>query len=463
MHKSTSGTRSVINKTLNKLAWKWKKLSLRGGNKTLVLRPDLPDDDLKELHKQLQECLEARGGEVSARAHAAVIGQAYLNLTNTGRYRFLRLIAEKFGVPDHELRASMTAYLENSEQDPALLEQIKKQLMAPWVKLFTQFNALPSGVNFLIDMRTDLIRFGREYEGLDALDIDLKQLLMSWFNIGFLDLKRITWNEPASLLEKLIAYEAVYEIQSWDDLKNRLDSDRCCYAFFHPRMPDEPLIFVLVALVNGISENIHELLDSSAPVEDPYTVDTAVFYSISNTQLGLRGISMGNFLIKRVVDDLARHFPNLKTYITLSPIPGFRVYLENYLKSDNPLLLNSSELEALQSLVNIRVSDREHEFLETNKIIQPLLSRLCIHYLINEKRGIGAIDSVANFHLNNGAGIEQINWLGDHSEQGIKRSMGVMVNYRYKLEDIEKNHEAYNVRGKIKYSSKVKSLLKPTT
>jgi malonyl-CoA decarboxylase len=467
-------SRSVFDRTMDNLAWGWKRISPLDDGRSIVLRPDLPESDIKVLRKHMQNCLETKGGEVTARVRAADLGRAYLGLNNQGRYRFLKLIADDFGINKDQLRSTMENYLGTSNKSETdselaendidtdsdlLLDEMRSQLRPPWVKLFTQFNALPSGVKFLVDMRADLVRFSRQLPGLDALNRDLQNLLVSWFDIGFLDLKRITWNEPASLLEKLIAYEAVHEIQSWDDLKNRLDIDRCCYAFFHPRMPDEPLIFVQVALVNELSGNIHVLLDDSAPVEDPENVDTAIFYSISNTQLGLRGVSLGDFLIKRVVDDLSRLFPNLKTFATLSPIPGFYSFLGKYLKSDETRLTNDKESRLLREIVETE-SAVDYQTLDESEEIRSLLMRMCAHYLTNEKRGKGASDSVANFHLTNGARIEQINWMGDHSEPGMKRSFGLMVNYFYKLSDIEKNHEAYVSNGDIKFSSQVKSLLK---
>ena len=201
--------------------------------------------------------------------------------------------------------------------------ELRTALNAPRIKLLTQFNALPEGVKFLVDMRAELLRFGREDRGLVGLEADLKGLLAAWFDIGFLELKRITWDSPAALLEKLSVYEAVHQVRSWTDLKNRLDSDRRCFAFFHPRMPSEPLIFVEVAMVSGMAADVQALLDVKAPVIDPRSADTAIFYSISNAQRGLAGISFGGFLIKRVVDQLSAEFPKLKTFATLSPIPGF--------------------------------------------------------------------------------------------------------------------------------------------
>ena len=450
-------TQSVLDRTLDNLVSGWKRIS-HSGNAVFRLHPDLPDRDLKQLRIQMQDCLESKGGEVSARARAASLGQAYLELDEQGRYRFFRLLAEEFGIDRSALQAIAGECLENPD-DPGIAEKMRTVLQPPWIKLFTQFNALPSGIRFLVDMRADILRLAKQHGELEALDRDLKNLLISWFDIGFLELKRITWDEPASLLEKLIEYEAVHEIQSWDDLKNRLDIDRCCHAFFHPGMPKEPLIFVQVALVNGLSTNVDELLDNTAPVEDPENVDTAIFYSISNTQPGLRGVRLGDFLIKRVVDDLIKSFPNLKTFSTLSPIPGFFDFIVQQLENGRTSIFSDSETATLDSLI----ANSRNDWVKDEKIantIKPLLMRACADYLLNRKRGIGARDSVAHFHLNNGARIEQINWLGDQSQQGMQHSFGLMVNYLYKLPDIEKNHEAYVGQGKIRSSSSVRALLK---
>jgi len=279
-------------------------------------------------------------------------------------------------------------------------------------------------------------------------------------------LQQITWKTPAALLEKLIEYEAVHAIRSWDDLKNRLGDDRCCFAFFHPRMPDEPLIFVEVALVNGISTSIHELLDEKAPVGNPKKADTAIFYSISNCQTGLAGVSFGNFLIKRVVSALTAKLPNLKTFSTLSPIPGFMKWLQN---EADELQLSERERLVLDLIKNpipdqpgllemLRSKNGTHEE-EARSLFQPGLLRLGARYLVTAKRGKQASDRVAHFHLSNGARIEQINWAADLSEKGLQQSAGLMVNYLYKLPDIEKNHEAYSGHGEITTSSAVRKLL----
>ncbi len=458
MQKTSRIPRSVLDRTLDNLVSGWKRFSQSGHAGVFRLHPDLPDRDLKQLRIQMQDCLESRGGEVSARARAASLGQAYLELNDQGRYRFFRLLVEEFGIDRTALKAIAREYIENPD-DLEIPEKMRTVLRPPWIKLFTQFNALPSGIRFLVDMRADILRLSKRHNELEALSQGLKNLLISWFDIGFLELKRITWGEPASLLEKLIEYEAVHEIQSWDDLKNRLDIDRCCHAFFHPGMPDEPLIFVQVALVNGLSTNVNELLDNAAPVEDPENVDTAVFYSISNTQPGLKGVRLGDFLIKRVVDDLIKSFPNLKTFSTLSPIPGFLDFVRQQLGNGRTLIFSDSEITILNPLI----IDSRNDWVKNEKLantVKPLLMRACADYLVNQKRGTGARDSVAHFHLNNGARIEQINWLGDQSEQGMQHSFGLMVNYLYKLPDIEKNHEDYVGQGKIRSSPSVKALLK---
>ena len=286
----------------------------RPGDSIENLAPDLPKADLEPVRRQIEACLAGRGGEVSARRRAAELGHGYRSLSEIGRERFLRLLATGYGIDQSKVRTLAATVVEAAEGEAldAAEDELRRALVAPRVRLFTQFNALPGGVKFLVDMRADLMRLGTRDRAIATLERDLKDLLNSWFDIGFLELRRITWEAPAHLLEKLIAYEAVHEIRSWDDLKNRLDSDRCCYAFFHPRMPDEPLIFIEVALVNGIADNIEALLDEDAPEEDPTTADTAVFYSISNAQRGLAGVSFGEFLVKRVVDDIARILPNIR-------------------------------------------------------------------------------------------------------------------------------------------------------
>lgn len=430
------------------------------------------EGDLERLREQMAACLEGRGGEVSARARAASLGRTYLELDEVGRERFLRLLAGGFDVDrggvDRAIEKLRTTPAETRAQAEA---ELRDALDPPRMRLLTQFNALPEGVKFLVDMRASLLPLARKDPELGALERDLQRLLSSWFDIGFLELRRITWNAPALLLEKLIAYEAVHHIRSWEDLKNRLDSDRRCFAFFHPRMPDEPLIFVEVALVKGLAGNVTELLDVSAPLTDPTEVaDTAIFYSISNAQKGLAGISFGGFLIKRVVDLLAGELPGLKTFSTLSPIPGFRRWLARRME-EGELLLTPTESAGLYEATGIDddrkalrqalSADSWHQDPRLSAAVQRPLERLCAHYLVNEKRSRGrALDPVAHFHLTNGARVERLNWLADTSENGLSQSAGIMVNYLYELDRIEDNHEAYTGDATVTTSAAVNRLLK---
>ena len=463
---------SFFDRTVQNLWNAWRDIAARSRSSIVHTRPDLPDDDIQRLRRHIAECLENRGGEVSARARAAELGRCFLALSSTGRKRFLEILAQDLSTDRRRIDAAIEAYQKADNPTAATEAEIalRDVLMSPRLRLLKQLTALPDGFKFLVDLRAELLSHLPANRSLIALDKDLQTLFSSWFDIGLLDLKRITWDAPASLLEKLIAYEAVHEIRSWDDLKNRLEPDRRCYAFFHPRMPNEPLIFVEVALVSGMAGNIQRLLDEKAPREDPRAADSAIFYSISNTQKGLRGISFGNFLIKQVVDDLSREMPRLKTFATLSPIPGFRRWLEHRLADGDPNLLMPAERAELRAIDSSRGAKGGLKALLANpdwhkdqviaEALEAPLCRLAARYLVREKEGSGKpLDPVARFHLANGARVERINWLADTSPKGMRQSAGLMVNYLYKLSEIEDNHEAYSAQGKVAISSSVKSLL----
>src|SRR6266850_6192748 len=342
---------SVFDRTLANLRGAWREIALSArGVLSGAPRPDLPEDDVARLRQQMLSCLDGRGGEVTARARAAELGRTYLALNPGGRERFLQLLASEFDVDRDEIDRCCRALTSaaGSGEHAAAERALRAALEPPRITLLRRFNALPEGVKFLVDRRAELIDLGQRDPLLAGLDEDLKRLLANWFDIGFLELRRITWESPAALLEKLMAYEAVHEIRGWTDLKNRLEADRRCFAFFHPRMPDEPLIFVEVALVTGIAGNIHALLDEGAPIGDPQAADTAIFYSISNCQQGLVGISLGDFLIKRVVDALAIELPRLKSFATLSPLPGFRAWLTA--EAERQGLLLAGEIRPVQTL-----------------------------------------------------------------------------------------------------------------
>lgn len=468
-------TTRFLDRTLRNLRSAWHDIaeSARGLiPSSTVVRPELPDDDLARLRAQMLECLEGRGGEVSARARAAELGRLYLSLSAEGRKRFLGLLASEFDID----RAAVTEACEalrnatGVDAQRAAERALRQSLEPPRLKLLTQFNALPEGVKFLVDLRADLMKLGRGDKALASVESDLKGLLAGWFDIGFLELKRITWDSPAALLEKLSLYEAVHAVRSWNDLKNRLDSDRRCFAFFHPRMPNEPLIFVEVALVGGLADNIQKLLDEGAPVGDPRQADAAIFYSINNAQRGLAGISFGGFLIKRVVDQLSAEFPKLKTFATLSPIPGFRAWLDKEFAEGAPGMLTGSERKALSgatkghgskgTLKQILADNDWAAQPELAAALKKPLMRLCARYLLTAKREDGrALDSVAHFHLSNGARVERLNWLADNSTKGLQQAAGMMVNYLYSLSEIEANHEAYTGSNTVKASSSVSGLL----
>jgi len=463
-------TPGILDRTLRRFRRAWRLGGNRGPLKDGVAA-DLPDGDAERVRRQIDACLEARGGQVSARARAAELGETYLVLDQTGRRRFLEILAMDYDVDTAAIDSAILARQEAADETERRQAEgyLREALVPPRVRLLSQFNELSQGVKFLVDLRAELMLFAAEDVRLQALDADIHALLASWFDIGFLDLERITWHTPATLLEKLIEYEAVHAIRSWDDLKNRLGDDRRCYAYFHPRMPEEPLIFVQVALVKGMSDNIQGLLDEEAPPGDPEDADCAIFYSISNCHLGLAGVNFGNFLIKRVVDDLVRDLPNLKIFATLSPIPGFRDWVREHSNGDQINLFEDSEFQALHDATGEADPITAIEKLlgepgwmddaDKTALLEPILTRLCARYLVQSRNGQRARNRVAHFHLSNGALIERIDWLADTSKRGLEQSAGLMVNYRYKLENIEKNHELYTGKGKVTASSAVKKLL----
>jgi malonyl-CoA decarboxylase len=355
-------------------------------------------------------------------------------------------------LPDEE-RARQAAEMYAGEPSPLNLIQLQVAVDSPRQELFRRLNVGPGGTAALVGLRRQLLPTLKEHPERAGIDADLVHLFRSWFNRGFLVLQRIDWRTPALVLERLIQYEAVHQIQGWHDLRRRLETDRRCYAFFHPALPDEPLIFIEVALTRGIPASVQPLLDVEAPVGEPDEADCAVFYSITNCQSGLRGVSFGNFLIKQAVEDLRREFRRLRTFATLSPVPGFVTWLTAATNVPprsprlNELLyrLGKDELPANASIPE----HLRHEILAS-----------CAHYLLNAKRGTEPLDSVARFHLTNGARLERLNWMGDRSEMGIRQSLGLTVNYVYRLAEVERNHEAYAKTGKVVASHDIETLAK---
>ncbi|MBT7613964.1 MAG: malonyl-CoA decarboxylase, partial [Rhodospirillaceae bacterium] len=454
----TERSEGFWDRALHQLSGAWQEIAdaalIRVG---ASVRAGLPDDDRDRLREGVRECIEARGGEALARARAAHIGHTYLDLDQVGRRRFLMMLAVDFDIDVDEVEREAQALIHASDPGTkrALAGSLREVTEAPRMRLFTQFNGLPEGLKFLVDMRADALAGRHDEPLLLRVSDDLQRLLSAWFDVGFLELQSLSWDSPASLLEKLIAYEAVHRITSWDDLKNRLESDRRLFAFFHPNMADEPLIFVEVALVDAMADNVQRLLDPDAPLVAPENAESAIFYSISNTQPGLAGVSLGDFLIKRVVDELKRELPNLKTFATLSPMPGFARWLRRYLADGPPLSLAPAGLDREEAAPELALA-LDSATAEAIKPWRQQLMALAAHYLLEEKRGDRPVDPVARFHLTNGARIERLNWQGDLSGKGIAESAGLMVNYLYRLDNIAKNHESFVTRGRIVASGDVR-------
>jgi len=430
----------------------------RRGSAIMNIAEDFPESDVTIVKTWIDDCLAENGGQVEARNRAAMLGSAYLKLSATGRTRFLGLLAEHYGVNEASVESAIDQWHNAKPNQKTQAAQILRKALEPSrTALLKQFNSVPSGVKFLVDMREELLTLCKDHPELKPLETDLRDLLATWFDIGLLQLEEISWNSSGAMLEKLIAYEAVHAIKSWSDLKNRLDFDRRCFAFIHPNMPDEPLIFVEVALVNGLAGNVQKLLDEHAPTLDIDKADTAIFYSISNAQQGLAGISFGNFLIKQVVSKLQDEFPQLKQFATLSPIPGFRRWLEN---------TPTEKLEQLPGGEQWLSSPLLPDPLRANPVDstggqQEALMKLAAAYLCSSKPGsYRANDPVAHFHLSNGAQVAQLNWMADTSEKGLKQSAGLMVNYLYELPKIVHRSQKYTSLGAISQSSTIKKSLK---
>jgi malonyl-CoA decarboxylase len=313
-------------------------------------------------------------------------------------------------------------------------------------------NLAPNGTRTLVALRHGLFRYLKEVPELKAVDNDLKHLFSSWFNRGFLVLRRIDWNTPALLLEKIIQYEAVHEINGWEDLRRRVNpSDRRCFAFFHPALGEDPLIFVEVALSRETQGSIAEVLDENRPPDKGEKPTTAVFYSISNCQDGLRGVSFGSFLIKQVVRELSQELPSLNRFVTLSPVPGFVHWLRS----------NGNEAFANRCAAALELIDQPDwvKDVEKNMAAKKLLMPLVAHYLVRVQHKNLPLDPVARFHIGNGSSLDRINWAADISALAMKQSAGIMVNYLYDLDKIEVNHEACAEKGIVTASKNVTSLL----
>ncbi len=402
--------------------------------------------------EEMCEALMTGAGEVSGLKVARAILTRYSQLDTEAKEMFFRHLTEQLDVDTDAVEASARAY--GVDRTPELLEQLTHASEPRRQELLRRINQVPGATAQLVAMRLDLMGMLIDHPEFGRTDLDFIHLFSSWFNRGFLVLRRIDWDTPANILEKIIQYEAVHAIDDWDDLRRRIEpEDRHCFAFFHPVMPDEPLIFVEVALSKGIPGSVQEVLAEDRELLTEDQADTAVFYSISNCQSGLGGISFGNSLIKQVVEDLSRDLPHLKNFVTLSPIPGFNRWLERRHKDH----LDDQAADILEATKQAGGG----EGLAELEVHSPSLRYLAAHYLVEEKRANGLpLDPVARFHLGNGALVHDVHALADISTNGLQQSCGVMVNYLYDLARVEQNHEEFLGKQIVAQSRGIQSLLR---
>jgi malonyl-CoA decarboxylase len=407
---------------------------------------------------ELCEDLLSSLGEASGVARAREILGRYNELTTGPRIAFFEALAERFGTDPERMQAAIAAWRERPAATTAA--EVHAASEPRRQELFRRLNLAPGGTAALVHMREQLMDALDHRDDLAAVDEDFVHLFSSWFNRGFLVLRRIDWSTPAIVLDKIIRYEAVHEISDWDDLRRRIDpSDRRCYAFFHPALVDDPLIFVEVALTRDIPAAIAPILSPEREVMEPDKMRTAVFYSISNCQRGLAGVSFGNFLIKQVVEEICREMPKLATFVTLSPVTNFAAWIKRERAQDNSTALNEADKVLFAALDEPNWWRAE----DTAARLQDPLMRAAAWYFLRARNGRGLpVDAVARFHLGNGARLERINWLADTSERAIAQGHGLMVNYQYDLDDIEKNHEAYAESRTVVASSAVQKWLRPS-
>jgi malonyl-CoA decarboxylase len=384
-------------------------------------------------------------------ALAELVVRRYRALKPAGRLEFLTFLLKDLGAFRADVDLAVDLY--RVERSEASLTRLFQAVEPRRQALFRAINTAPGGTGTVVTMRADALGLLAEHPELAPVEADLLHVLSSWFNRGFITLERINWGSPGAVLERLIEYEAVHEIRGWDDLRRRLEADRRCFGFFHPALPEEPLIFIEVALTEGLAANIHDLLDApSPPAEGEWSADTATFYSITNCQVGLRGIQLGNFLIKQVVHELRKELAQLRLFATLSPVPGFARWLRTVRATHEFSGSDEATLRALDDQF-------WYENTEAAEALRPVLLRACAHYLVNVKQATLPADSVARFHLRNGARLERINWLGDTSVNGLRQSHGLLVNYVYDEQQIPANHEAYVHDGTVVHSHEVSRLL----
>jgi len=389
---------------------------------------------------------------VSGGKCAAEVLAAYRSLRPSAIDAFFDWLAAECSSDPDAIRRSADLY--RSDPSASNLRNLQRATQTPRLELFRRLNLAPGGLGALIEMRAHLLRGLDQHPAWGGIEAELDELLRSWFNHGFLACRRIDQQTSPAILEKLIRYEAVHQIRDRRDLQRRLDSDRRCYALFHPALPEDPVIFTELSLTRGMSPRVQPLLDTDAPVLDAASCTFAVFYSISNCHEGLKGFSFGNTLIRSVVEELRAELPRLKRFATLSPVPGFRPWLAGLVGSSNDIC-RQSKLASLPARLDAPdwMADRAQR-MELERALIPL----CAYYLLRAKQGTEPADPVARFHLGNGARLARINWLGDTSAAGMRRSAGITVNYVYDLENLERNHEAYSTEGRVRAARRIESL-----
>lgn len=424
---------------------------------------------LRRVLEELRACIDPQISEVEGGRRAQVLVDRYARATVARRRDMWLLMSEMFTADAERVRQAQAVYAAavGTPEEAAAEVRFRRATVSPRRRILQRFSVLPEGIRFLVDLRAEMQPYVRDDKRLLALDVEMEYMFSTWFDVGFLELRRITWDSPASLIEKLIRYEAVHDIRSWDDMKNRLDSDRRCYGFFHPRLKDEPLIFVEVALMDHLADSITPLLDETAAADDLDKATTAIFYSISNTQVGLKGVSFGDSLIKRVVETLSAEFPRLRQYSTLSPIPGLRRWVEQNL----PRLLEMTPEKTRHELgravgfeppgpMHLQQALEAVPVLDARSPLRRWLMQCAAQYLGREMIDGKPVDPVARFHLGNGSRVERLNWMGDPSPKGLRQSYGLMVNYLYDLRRLDRNRNGL-YEGRIAVGGSVEELFFP--
>ena len=406
---------------------------------------------LDEFLRTCRRLLSARG-EANSAVHAATALQQYQLLSEPLQLRVFEHLDQDFGLDPAKVLEAAQQYA--AAPTVQTLKNLTSVAEPPRQELLRRLNRAPGGTALIVQMRRQLLRVLPSHPQLAAVEADFFHLLSSWFNPGFLEMQQVDWNSPAQLLEKIIQHEAVHAIDGWDDLRRRLQPDRRCFAFFHPQLPAEPLIFVEIALVPQMPAAIAPLIEKAAQPVEPKHFKVATFYSISNCQPGLRGVSLGNFLIKRVAERLHAEFPSIRTFCTLSPIPGFVRWLDE-------VNVEAAELKPLQAKLQAALNKLSREkhtdpLAVSRNERDALLALASIYLILVSPTATG--DPVAKFHLGNGARLQRINWAGDLSKNGLRQSFGMMVNYLYDLAEIEEYHQRF-LEGNVVHAKRVARLV----